>query len=368
MRVALVSPYDLDRPGGVQNHVRDLSRELVSRGHTVAVFAPGQTGGLGRTVTLNVNGSQAPVGLGFDTVKRTRSTLSRFAPDIVHVHEPGVPLVGWTAVGQIGDAATVATCHAYTDTARLLPLVRPIGRALAKRVDRFIAVSDAAATFHARAFSVPKQAFTIIGNGIDLTRFPRHAPRSDQEICAAPRLTYLGRLEHRKGVDVLVAAFIALTKTFPHATLTIVGDGPQRAKLHAAIPAHLAPAVTFTGRVSDEERQQVLHQTDVLVAPARGGESFGIVLLEALASGCTLVATRIPGYASVVRDGIDGWLTTPNDAQALTGTLAEALTRADMRLTRRNNGFLRAETFGWPVVTDAIETVYRQALDAHRRR
>lgn len=246
-------------------------------------------------------------------------------------------------------------------------MLTPIGRRIAGRITRFIAVSDAAANFHSRALDVPKKSFTVIGNGIDLARFTPGALRADQDVAQAPRIGYLGRLEHRKGVDVLLDAFVSLHDDWPDATLTIVGDGPERDALHQRIPERHRHAVTFTGRASDAQRQQALHGMDVLVAPARGGESFGIVLLEGLAAGVTLVASDIPGYRSVLRDGMDGWLTPPEDSAALARTLREVVSDHPQRHTRRANGAARAHTFGWQHVADRIEQVYKDADAAHKR-
>jgi phosphatidyl-myo-inositol alpha-mannosyltransferase len=367
MRIALVSPYDLDRPGGVQNHVQELAATLAARGHTVETFAPGTAGKLGSSITVNVNGSQAPISVSRRAVARLDMLLTRFGPDVVHVHEPGVPLIGWAATRRRPTSVTVATCHAYTDTARILPVLMPIGRVIGRRIDRLIAVSDAAVRFHSRALRQSPDAFTIIGNGIDLRRFNRREPRHNAAVIAAPALVYLGRLEKRKGVDVLLRAFVPFAAQFPHASLVIVGDGPERATLEQAIPEALRAQVTFTGRVSDEERARRLADADILVAPARGGESFGIVLLEALASGCTLVASDIPGYRSVVRDGIDGWLVPPDDPAALNAALGDAVRQPEARAERRHAGFARAEMFSWPAITDQIEQVYAEACAVGRR-
>ncbi len=364
MKIALISPYDLDRPGGVQNHVRDLSVHLVARGHTVETFGPGVAGGLGASVAVRVNGSQAPISLSRSGVQKLHAALDRFDPDVVHVHEPGVPLIGWAAARRTGTAATVATCHAYSELARYLPLLAPIGRRIAKHIDRFIAVSAAAQQFHSRALNVDIDRFTVIGNGIDLSAFVAAPPRPDADVARAPQLVFVGRLEQRKGVDVLIDAFLRLSDTLPNATLVIVGDGPQQARLAGAVPPDKAGQVRFVGRVSDRERADWLAWADIAVAPAKGGESFGIVLLEALASGCALVASDIPGYASVARNNIDAWLVPPNDAKRLTDTLIQVATDANARRQRSQNGHARAHTFAWPHIAAEIENVYHQAVSA----
>lgn len=364
MRIALICPYDLDRPGGVQNHVRELAAGLRARGHDVETFGPGRTGRLGPSITVNVNGSQAPIGIAPTVASRLTRALNVFAPDVVHVHEPVVPLVGWVATKRRDMSVTVATCHAYSDTSRLLRPAQLAGRRIVRHIDRLIAVSDAAVAFHQRVLDVSPAAFHVIGNGIDLDGFTRSEPRATTDVTAAPRLVFLGRLERRKGVDTLIDAFHTFTAAFPHAELAIVGDGPERAALTRQLPAHLAGQVTFTGRVSDTKRQQMLAWADLAVAPARGGESFGIVLLEALASGCALVATDIPGYRSVVRRHTDGWLVPPEDPAALAYALLEAVTNHPVRHERLANGYARVAMFAWPAISEAVEAVYRDARTA----
>lgn len=362
MRIVLVSPYDLDRPGGVQNHVRELANTLQNRDHALLVLGPGVTGGLGKSVTVRANGSRAPIGISFAGVAALRQQLDRFNPDLVHVHEPGVPRIGWTAARYPPAVAHVATCHAYAKSARYAPLLKPIGQRITGRIDRFIAVSDAAKQFHARALGVAEQQFAVIGNGIHLPNFVGATPRAPSDVSERPRLVYVGRLERRKGVDVLLEAFKQCINLYPNAELTLVGDGPERARLEQFVATNHLTQVTFTGRVLNAERTRLLHWADLAIAPARGGESFGIVLLEALASGCALIASDIAGYRDVAVDGRDAWLVTPANATLLAATIVRVLGDATERNIRLAQGLKRAQQFAWPNITDAIETVYRDAV------
>ena len=363
MKIVIVSPYDLDKPGGVQNHIRELANTLTARGHTVNMFGPGVTGLLGKSTSVRVNGSRAPIGLSAYGARQLARYVEAAAPDIVHIHEPGVPRIGWAAAKLSTTAALVATCHAYSEPARYAPLLAPVGRRIVSRIDRLIAVSDAARQFHARACGIAEQRFTVIGNGIDLAGFHPAAPREHATVIKAPRLVYVGRFERRKGVDVLLAAFHKLTTTYPDAELTLVGDGPERPRLEQFVAHHRLRHVTFAGRVSDAQRTRWFTWADIAVAPARGGESFGIVLLEALASGCALIASDIAGYRDVAVDGRDAWLVSPDNPERMAETLSQVLLDPAGRQQRYANGLERAQAFAWPNITSAIETVYHQALD-----
>lgn len=366
MNIVMVSPYDLDRPGGVQNHVRELAHTLTTRGHTVLTLAPGATGMLGKSTTVRVNGSRAPIGLSTHGVRELRRHIDTLQPDVVHIHEPGVPRIGWATARHHTPAAIVATCHAYSEPARYAPLLAPIGRRIIARIDRLIAVSDAAQQFHSRACGIATNRFTVIGNGIDLAGFIPASSRADQAVSDSPRLVYVGRFDRRKGVDVLLEAFAHLKRTHPQAELALVGDGPERAGLQHVVATNQIDGVTFTGRVSDSDRTRWLSWADIAVAPARGGESFGIVLLEALASGCALVASDIAGYRDVAIDGRDAWLVPPGNVKQLTTTLQNVIADPKTRQKRFASGLVRAEQFAWPNVTTAIEAVYHDAL-ANRR-
>jgi len=366
MKIVIISPYDLDRPGGVQNHVRELAQTLTARGNTVLTLGPGSTGMLGNSITVRVNGSRAPIGISSHGVRELRQHIDTFCPDVVHIHEPGVPRIGWAAARHHTSAVIVATCHAYTEPARYAPLLAPIGRRIIARIDRLIAVSEAAQDFHSRACGVAREQFTVIGNGIDITGFAPATPRADRAVTDTPRLIYVGRFDQRKGVDVLLKAFMQLTHTHPQAELTLVGDGPERTRLEQFVAANQLDGVTFTGRVSDSDRAHWLTWADIAVAPARGGESFGIVLLEALASGCALVASDIAGYRDVAVDGRDAWLVPPDDADQLAKTFRAVLADPATRRQRLTSGLARAEQFAWPNIATAIETVYRDALRDRR--
>jgi phosphatidyl-myo-inositol alpha-mannosyltransferase len=367
MRVAIVSPYDLTVPGGVQAHVRLLARALRAEGDDVVILGPGPAGGvdaeeihLGRSMGVPFNGAVAPIALGPGTGGRVRRALSRLDPDVVHVHEPLVPVVGPAAL-RSANAPVVITFHASSARDRLYRSVRILARARLQRAHTWIAVSDIAARYHARALNVPIDRFSVIPNGVDVARFAE-AERDEGLARGAPTVLFVGRLEPRKGIEVLLAAVPKLVAHHPDLAVLVVGDGPLRARAERALPEGLRDRVRFLGRV-DGERLAACHASaDVFVAPALGGESFGIVLLEALAAGTPVVASGLAAYRSVLDDGRCGVLVPPGDAPALAGAVAAVLTDHAATARRTAAGRTRADAHDWSVVAQHVRQQYVRAL------
>ncbi len=359
MRVAIVSPYDLSVPGGVQSHIEQLAAWLSDRGDRVLLLGPGEapvraatptTPGsvsLGPTRGVPFNGSVAPIALGAGAAAGIARALRALQPDVVHVHEPLVPMVGLGAVFG-SPAPVVATFHAWSDQDRLYRLARPLGRAVLQRVAVPVAVSAAAAGYHAGALGVVPETFRTIPNGVEVARFAA----AREEVGATrepgpPRLVFVGRLEPRKGALLLADAYRKLLDHLPDATLTIVGDGPQRAELERRLAAVPAGQARLLGRVTDAELARQLAVADVAVAPALGGESFGIVLLEAMAAGTAVVAADLAGYRSVVTDGRDGILFPVGDITGLADALSALLTDPRRRAALVQVGTRTAAAHDW---------------------
>ena len=383
MRVAIVSPYALDVVGGVQAHVVALGDALRRAGDEVLVIGPssapdlvrrtpGGTSmrGVGRTRSVPANGSRAPIALGPVAAARLRDVLRRAAPDVVHVHEPLVPTLGPAAV--LGtDAARVLTFHAMAEGGvlpRLYRAVRAPARLIVERGDALTAVSPVAAAFHAQMLGIDRARMAIVPNGVDVARFAA-ARRSERTV--RTRLVFLGRLEHRKGADVVVRAFIRLAVERPELELRILGEGPLVATLErlvAGAPAGVAARIELTGRADPVELPHLLADADVAVLPARGGESFGIVLLEAMAVGLPLVATDIAGYRAVARDGREALLVPPDDPGALAAAVARLLDDGELASRLRAAGAIRAAEHDWGAIAGRMREVYRQALERARGR
>jgi len=369
VRIAIVSPYDLAVPGGVQTHVLSLAAALRRQGDEVEVIGPGPDGagrrGLGRSSRVPVNGSRAPIALGPGAIVRLRTVLRGSRPDLIHVHEPLVPVVGPAALLS-ASSPVVVTFHAASEGGALPVLYRAVrgpARAVIARAAAMTAVSRVAADFHAGALGLDPRDIEIIPNGVDAARFVA----TDRAVRPEPpvRLVFLGRLEHRKGADVALRAFLLLAGERPDLRLRIVGDGPQLGVLRellATAPPTVRGRVELAGRVSHEDLPSSLHDADVVLLPARGGESFGMVLLEAMAAGAPLVATDIPGYRAVARHDVEALLVAPDDPVALAAATARLLDDRTLRERLRAAGSGRAAAHDWSVVAAATRGVYDRVL------
>ncbi len=389
VRIALVSPYSWTYPGGVTRHIEALADELETIGHEVRVLAPFDPDDalarrmhrgarpqpmeipdrlvpLGRTAGFPANGAISNLAPTVDAVLALWRELASGGYDLVHVHEPVVPLVGRYAASCAGGTPLVGTFHSFSENA----FTNGIGNALGARrhINRLharIAVSEAAAWTAQRFFG---GRYTIVPNGVHVRDAAGGHGGHVHEISggsavnnprgtAEPlRLLCIGQAVERKGLPVLLCAFEALREHVP-ATLTLVGAGPEE----------IAPlllddrGVRALGKVSEERKAAELAHADMLCAPSLGGESFGMVLTEAFAAGTPVVASDIAGYRDVVRDGIDGVLTPRGDARVLAETLRrialEPQRRAEMALAARE----RAERFAWPRVAAEVLEVYERA-------
>lgn len=377
MRIALVCPYDMSIPGGVQIHVRNLARQLAEVGDQVQIVAAGRHDGevgpaaaarppggddwvgVGGSTGIPINRSVAPVALSPRAWKRTLDALADFQPDVVHIHEPVVPLVA-VAAAWYGDAGLVGTFHAWSEKDRLYRLARPVGRAVMKRLDVAIAVGTDCASYHAAAIGVPVSRFTVVPNGVHVGRFA--APARPREMSRPPRLLFVGRLEPRKGLPVLIRAFVMLKAHHPDAQLKVIGDGPERAESAALLPAAMRDDVEWLGNIDNDLTPAHYAQADIYCSPARGGESFGIVLIEGMAAGAAVVASDIIGYDAVVRDGVDGILVPPSDPPALAAALRDLLDDEPKRFALAEAGNERAKDFDWAVVTARLRELYERAI------
>lgn len=361
MRVALVSPYDMDVPGGVQSHVAHLAAELRRGGDEVRVIAPGERARgdrvvVGGSVRVPFNDSVAPIALDPRVVRRTREALTTFAPDVVHVHEPAVPWVA-LAASTAGVAPTVGTYHAWSDSARVYRTARPVLRRVARRLDALVAVSEAACEYHSGALGIPERAFRIIPNAVDVDRFANAQPIPGE---LPPTLLFVGRLERRKGLEQLIRALLILKPERPDVRLLIVGEGPERDRCQAMVPARIRSDVVFLGRVDADDLPRFYKSADLFVSPALGGESFGIVLLEAMAAGTAVVASDIPGYRSVLRHELHGRLVPPGDPRALAEAIGTLLDNPSLREATGREAQVAVRDYDWTAVTARLRALYRE--------
>lgn len=370
--MALVCPYSLSRPGGVQGQVLGLARSLTARGHTVTVYAPVDApvsvpDGVGLVVTghstsLRANGSVAPVSVSPAAARRALAELRARNPDVVHVHEPFAPGLTYAVLVGRDLPPVVATFHRSGGSV-LYSLLRPLTRRLADRLAARVAVSGAAATTARRALG---GGYEVLFNGIEVDRYVGVSPWPT----TGPTVLFLGRHEGRKGLEVLLEAWRMLLEDGPPTSagapvLWVAGDGPETADLQKRFPP--SPSLHWLGIVDEEEKVRRLVGADVLAAPALGGESFGLVLLEGMAARAVVVASAIDGY----RDAAGGRavLVAPGDApalaEALRGVLAGDLAPSDgtgRRADWLEAGAERAGHWSMASLAERYEDVYRGVM------
>jgi phosphatidylinositol alpha-mannosyltransferase len=361
VRVGLVCPYSWDVPGGVQEHIRDLAETLMDLGHQVSVITPADDDTVlpayavsaGRAVPVPYNGSVGRVAFGFLSASRVRRWLKEGQFDVLHVHEPAAPslslLAAWSATGPI-----VATVHIANPRSRLLHAATPILEYVGEKISARIAVSEAARTTlveHLGGDAV------LIPNGVNVRRYEKADPLPGWP-GPGGALGFLGRMdEARKGLAVLLAAFGILGPQRPGLRLLIAGPGDAEEAMEKVPPA-LRDRVVLLGQVSEEDKVRVYHSVDVFCAPNTGGESFGIVLAEAMAAGAPIVASDLDAFRMVLRGGEAGELFATGDPDALAQAAARLLDdparRAELSAAARR----AVRAFDWPAVAREVVQVY----------
>jgi phosphatidyl-myo-inositol alpha-mannosyltransferase len=364
VRIALVCPYAWEDAGGVQVHVRELAERLLARTHDVVVLAPVRTRApqpwvvpIGTPVDIPYNASNAPIDPRPWSRRAVRRQLDRFAPDVVHVHQPTAPSTGLWALLE-ARAPVVATFHSGATRARLYDVAAPFLRRAARRLAVRIAVTEHAAAFERARIG---GEFEVIPNGVDVARFADAAPA---DLGPGTKILFVGRLDERKGFSYAVAAFGILSKERT-LRLIVAGDGPGRDAIER-LPVATRALVSMLGHVRNENLPPIYSACDVFVAPNVGGESFGMVLTEAMAAGVPVVATDIPGFDEVMTAGVDGLLVPPRDADALATAVARLLDEPELVERLVADARTRAAWFDWSIVAEQIEAVYRRAIDAGR--
>jgi phosphatidyl-myo-inositol alpha-mannosyltransferase len=363
VRVAIVCPYAWDRPGGVQSHIRSLARALQGRGHVVRVFASRSLrseGGLGadaaevewvgRAVGVPANGSIAPICFGPVAAYRIRHELAGFDPDVVHLHEPLIPSLSLLALLSTR-APVVGTFHAAAASNPLYRIFRRVLAPLAQRLAVRTAVSDAAARLVSRYFPGPIDSTP---NGIDAASFAGGQPI---DLGSRLQVLFLGRLEPRKGAEVALEAMDALKDIGP--ALVVAGEGPLRTELEATA-ARLDLDVQFLGVVSETDKLRLLSSCDVFCAPNLGGESFGIVLVEAMASGCAIVCSDLAEFKAVADDA--AVFVPAGDPVSLAEALRSVLTDPERADALRERARGRATLYDWARIVPGVEEIYERAF------
>jgi len=362
MKIGLVCPYIYPDGGGVAQHVGYLYENLRLRGHDVRILtashgpqraSEGDVIRLGVGFSVPTNGSVGTLTFSPRYLSQIRAMLEREQFDLLHFHEPFVPFLSLFLLRE-STSVNVATFHAYGGFSPSYEFGRRFLGGYASRLHGRIAVSAAARHFIDRFFPGD---YKVIPNGVDKPRFERAVPIARWQD-GTRNLLFVGRHEPRKGLLELLKAYRLLRKTGCDCRLLVVGTGPQEREARRYVATRRLQGVEFLGRVSDAEKAQLFRTADIFVSPATGGESFGIVLLEAMAAGAPIVCSDIHGYKGVVRRGREGLLVPPRRPKPLAGAIATLLNDEPRRRAMGAAGQLRAEEFSWPRVTERVEAYY----------
>jgi len=370
MKIALVSPYDFAYPGGVTNHISSLEHYLTKMGHKVKVIAPASkavsTFGdrfipVGKPRPVPSSGSIARVTISLRLAPTIKAILDEEKFDIIHLHEPLCPML-CTTVLRLSQTANVGTFHAYGSIG--YSLVKPLNTLFLKRWFRKlhgkIAVSKPAMELVNKHFPGD---YTIIPNGVDLDCFSCGVSPIDEFGDGKINILFVGRLEKRKGLDYLIEAHKHIKQEIPNSRLIIVGPGTRlRNKYEKRVAQNGLKDVVFVGCVSHDELPRYYKTADIVCAPATGKESFGIVLLEAMALGKPVVASNIDGYASIMTHGVEGLLVPPRDEKALAQALVSLMASESLRQQMGAKGRLTAAGYDWKRIVQRVVDYYAKVL------
>ena len=375
LKIGIVSPYDWSYPGGVRDHVRHLADQFIAMGHDVVILAPasGVKGKvvedhvykLGGTTPVPMNGSIARITLNPYLGRQVRAILQRERFDVIHLHEPLLPGLSLTVL-RFSRALNVGTFHAFahpgmTSTPYLAyASAYPFLRSSFRRLSGHIAVSRAAKSFISHYFHAD---YRIIPNGIDLDRFDPEVAPFPHFMDGKQNILFVGRFEKRKGAKFLLRAIPSIRERHPDTRFIFVGDGALRPGFQRFVERHGWHDVVFTGYASDADLPRYFASTHIFCSPAIGGESMGIVLLEAMASGKPIVASNIEGYATVVNHGSDGLLVPPRDSEALAASIDLLLTSDALRHRFASAGLQKARDYAWPHVASCVLDYYYELLE-----
>ncbi|MBI3930756.1 MAG: glycosyltransferase family 4 protein [Chloroflexi bacterium] len=377
MKIALVSPYDFAYPGGVINHISSLECHFTRMGHEVKVIAPASRAvssfdnrfiPIGKPRSIPTSGSIARITISLRLASTIKAVLSQEKFDVIHLHEPFMPML-CSAVLRFSNVPNIGTFHAC-DGSPGYNLGWPVGMIMLKRrlhkLDGKIAVSKAAMNYASKY--IPG-SYNIIPNGIDVEHFsPAVAPI--KEFCDGKlNILFVGRLEYRKGLNYLLKAYQQVKREIPELRLIVVGPGSRlRQRYERWIRRNGLKDIVFVGYASYDELPRYYKTADVFCAPATSRESFGIVLLEAMAVGKPIVATNIEGYASVVTDGEEGFLVPPKDSRGLARTLLAVMSDETLRQQMGARGRLKAREYSWEHIARRVFDYYVRVLDEAPRK
>jgi phosphatidyl-myo-inositol alpha-mannosyltransferase len=370
VKVGLVCPYTWDVPGGVQEHIMGLAEALIDLGHQVSVISPADDDAplpdyvvpAGRAVPVPYNGSVARLAFGFLSASRVRRWLKEGGFDVLHVHEPAAPSLSLLACW-VADGPIVATVHTAIPHSRVMHAAEPILQSALEKISGRIAVSEAARTTLVEHFGGDA---VLIPNGVSVRKLEKADPLPGWP-GAGGALGFLGRMdEPRKGFAILLRAFEILAAERPGLRLLVAGHGDADEAL-AKTPAWLRDRIVMLGQVSDADKVRVYHSVDVFCAPNTGGESFGIVLAEAMAAGAPIVASDLEAFRQVLRRGQAGLLFPTGNAAELAAAAGQLLDQPELRAGLSAAASAAVRDYDWPAVARDVVRVYEAVVPAAGR-
>jgi phosphatidyl-myo-inositol alpha-mannosyltransferase len=370
IRIGMVCPYGWDTPGGVQTHIRDLTQHLIDEGHYVSVLAPISDDSIshedyvvnaGKPISIPVNGSVARVIFGPIASSRAKQWVASGDFDLLHLHEPAIPSLSLLACSA-AEGPLVGTFHVSTPKKKAIYAIGPILEPIVEKLTARIAVSELARSTLKDHFETDA---VVIPNGIDGQKFSNAKVLA--EFSGDYTVGFIGRFEEpRKGLQVLLDSLPIVARFIPNVKYLIAGPGDSKDFLKEIDP-QLRNRVKFLGRLTDEDKASFLKSIKIYVAPNTGGESFGIILTEALSAGTAVVASDIPAFKAVLENGEAGALFINEDSEDLARTLVSMLKDDVKRNRLASNGKLSAQKYDWQVVAEQIESVYEMAIAGGQR-
>jgi phosphatidyl-myo-inositol alpha-mannosyltransferase len=372
LKIAFVTPYDLGMAGGVNVHIRWLTRALHELGHDTRVYgptslpdllAPGEAA-VGRAIPITAGGIVAGMSVNPLLGRKVRAIIERERFDIINCHEPLTFMPPWLFNEQAREVPLVGTFHVHREDGHwMYAWFKWFLNRFANRLDHRIAISDVARDTAARYFP---GHYDVIPNGVDVRRFRDAIDLEPEKAAAAPdgaaTILFVGRLEPRKGLRYLIEAMPLVRERVPAARLVVVGDGPTRTDDEALARAMPDGAVRFLGSLENGKLPALYRGADVVCSPATHGESFGIVLLEAMAAERAIVASRLEGFDSLVEGGRLAELVPPREPAALADALVDVLTDHDRRLALGARAGAAAAPYDWSVIAQRVEEIFRAVI------
>jgi phosphatidylinositol alpha-mannosyltransferase len=373
LRIAQVSPYDFAHSGGVQRHIASLSRELQSRGHEVSILAPCTRGEpavdigdvdlrvFGRSVPVPTAGSIARISFSVWHEWRLKTMLEDEQFDIVHIHEPLMPMFALTA-SRFSPSTTIGTFHAYNEgRGRGYMFWKKVLNRGAIRLNGRIAVSEPAKQFANRYF---KGDYRVIPNGLDVDRFSAPAPKPSVLKDDAMNLVFVGRVnEPRKGLRYALGAYSLLKWQYPKLRLIVVGAGVPDRESYRIMGERALDDVVFVGPVSEAELPGYYQNADIFLAPNTGKESFGFIIIEAMSASTPIVASNIPGFASVMTHGKEGLMVPPKDEAAMADAIKQLIENPGLRTQLGVDGRATVNQYRWERVADSVLDYYGEVKE-----